>query len=442
MLAYSPLSTITWWPEHQAEADGAGVISSSDHNPFHAAQAHVDRACHTLGLDDPVRLLLRSPMREHHAILPLKMDDGRTEIVEAYRVQYNVARGPAKGGIRWHAKETIDTVRALACWMTWKTAVADLPLGGGKGGVTINPRNLSSVEKERLARAYIRAFAGVLSVDRDVPAPDVNTTPQIMAWMMDEFESLQGTHHAGVITGKPVPLGGSIGRADATSYGGLFVVREVEQMLGIEPTRARYVVQGFGNVGGGIARLLHERGSKVVAISAEDAAIRNDAGIDIDEALQHYERSGHALADFDGGDLISNDDLLTCPCDVLIPAAVEHVITRHNAHDIDTKVVCELANGPTTPRADQVMGEKGIIVIPDILANAGGVTVSYFEQVQNAYNYPWSLDDVHHQLDVRITGAFHRLWDMAQDRQTSLRNAAYLLAVQRVATACRARGWV
>lgn len=427
------------WRRHCLWVESA--ISTIDHNPFHAAQAHVDRACATLGIDDATRLLLRSPMREHHALLPFRMDDGRTEVVEAYRVAYNTARGPAKGGIRWHAKETIDTVRALACWMTWKTAVADLPLGGGKGGVTIDPRQLSVTEKERLARAYMRAFAGVLAVDKDVPAPDVNTTPQIMAWMMDEYETVQGEHHPGVITGKPIQVGGSLARSDATSYGGLYVVREIEKLLGIDPASARYVIQGFGNVGGGMAKLLHERGSRVTAIGAEDASIHNDAGIDVPAALEYYEQNGHTLGGFDGGDTIPNDDLLVSPCDVLIPAAVEHVLTRHNAPEIHAKVVCELANGPTTPGADRILEDNGVIIIPDILANAGGVTVSYFEQVQNAYNYPWSLESVREQLDRRITGAFHRLWRMAELEKVNLRDAAYLLAVKRVATACKARGW-
>ncbi|MFQ5461870.1 MAG: Glu/Leu/Phe/Val dehydrogenase [Phycisphaerae bacterium] len=416
-------------------------MSSSDHNPFHAAQAHVDRACATLGLSDALRNLLRRPMREHHAVLPLRMDDGSTQILDAYRVQYNIARGPAKGGIRWHAKETIDTVRALACWMTWKTAVADLPLGGGKGGVTINPRNLSATERERLARAYIRAFAGVLSVDQDIPAPDVNTTPQIMAWMMDEYETLKGLHHPGVITGKPVGLCGSLGRGDATSFGGLCILREVAAKLGFTLAGSTFAVQGFGNVGGGIARLLHEAEGRVIAVSAEDGAIYNEKGIDIPAALNHYESHANRLAGFDGGEPIDNDTLLTCACDVLVPAAVEHVITHKNAAHIKARLVCELANGPTTPAADRILRDRDVRLIPDILANAGGVTVSYFEQVQNSYNYPWSLDDVRTQLDRRITHAFDGLWTFSNDRGISMREASYRLAVGRVANACQQRGW-
>jgi len=416
-------------------------MQKSSHNPFHNAQAHVDRACEQLGLSEAMRHLLRRPMREYAALLPVKMDDGSTRVFDSFRVQYNTARGPAKGGIRWHANETIDVVRALACWMTWKTAIADLPLGGGKGGVTCNPKELSLSERERLARAYIRAFAEVLSVDRDVPAPDVNTTPQVMAWMLDEYETILGEHHPGVITGKPLSMGGSLGREDATSYGGMCVIREVERAAGLNLAAARYVIQGFGNVGGGIAKLLHQRGAKVIAVSAEDGGIHNRDGIDIAAALDYYHRNGQRLSGFPGGDAITNEELLACDCEVLIPAALEHVLTRQNAEHVRAGVICELANGPTTPGADHVLNERGIIVVPDVLANAGGVTVSYFEQVQDTYNYFWSLEDVHEQLDRRMTVAFQALWELSKKRKTNLREAAYLLAVDRVAEACRTRGW-
>ncbi len=417
-------------------------MDKTAHNPFRAAQAHVDRACAMLGFGDDVRQLLRWPMREHRALLPLRMDDGSARLFKAYRVQYNHARGPTKGGLRWHANETIDTVRALACWMTWKTAVADLPLGGGKGGITCNPKELSVSEQERLAREYIRAFAGLLAVDRDVPAPDVNTTPQIMAWMLDEYETITGRHHPGVITGKPLPLGGSRGRGDATSYGGVCIIREVDKLLGLDLPNARFAVQGFGNVGGGVAKLLHEMGGKVVAISAEDAALYNPRGIDIPAALEHYQKHGMRLSGFAGGDVIPLDDLLVCQCEVLIPAAIEHVLVRQNAEQVKARVIVELANGPTTPGADHILKERGIVVVPDILANAGGVTVSYFEQVQNTYNYYWSLEEVQERLDQRLTGAFHDVWSLAQERSISLREAAYLLSVSRVAEACKIRGWV
>ncbi len=411
-------------------------------NPFTIAQQQFDEAARLLKLPNAARELLRWPMKEFHFTLPVKMDSGATRVFRAFRVQYNAARGPCKGGLRWHTKETIDTVRALAFWMTWKMAVVDLPLGGGKGGIVCNPKELSLAEKERVSRAYVRALARELGVQRDVPAPDVNTTPQIMAWSMDEFEAMLGEQHPGVITGKPLPLGGSVGRNDATSYGGLCIVREVDTMLGVRFERARYAIQGFGNVGGGVAKLLHERDGHVVAISAEDAAIYNEKGINIPAALAHYEAHHGHLAGFDGGQSITNDELLTCECDILIPAAVEHVLTERNAAAVRGKVVVELANGPTTPDADRILRDRGVVVIPDILANAGGVTVSYFEQVQNTYNYYWSLDDVHDQLRRRMSAAFRAVHEMSLERGVDHRMAAYLLALSRVAKACEIRGWI
>lgn len=389
-----------------------------------------------------MREFLRQPMREFHFTLPVRMDDGSTRVFQAYRVHYNTARGPAKGGLRWHAKENINTVRALAFWMTWKTAVVDLPLGGGKGGIVCQPKELSISEKERLARAYIRAVGRELGVNKDIPAPDVNTTPQIMAWSMDEFEVLMGENHPGVITGKPIAIGGSLGRENATSYGGMCIIREVDKTVGIRFDRARYAIQGFGNVGGGIAKLLHESDGHVVAVGAEDASIYNAKGIDIPKVLAHYEsRHGH-LAGFDGGEVIRNEDLLTCDCDILIPAAIEHVLTDRNAGQVQAKVIVELANGPTTPEADAIFKQRDILVVPDILANAGGVTVSYFEAVQNSYNYAWSLEEVRRHLDERMTHAFRSVHATAVEHKVDHRTAAYMAAISRVAEACRYRGWV
>ncbi len=415
---------------------------SPQYNPFETAQAQLDVAMEALGLDPSMRNLLRWPMRESQFRLPVRMDSGEVQVFQAYRVRYNHARGPTKGGLRWHPDETIDTVRALACWMTWKCAVLDLPLGGGKGGVTCNPTAMSIGEKERLARAYIRAAAPQIAVDKDVPAPDVHTTPQIMAWMMDEYETMVGHHHAGVITGKPVPLGGSLGRGDATSLGGLYVAREVETTLGHKLEGARCAIQGFGNVGGGIARLLHEAGAKVVAISAVDGAVYNPKGIDIPAALTHYDRNGQQIAGFSGGDACTNDELLVCDCDWLFPCALENVVTERNAAAIQAKVIVELANGPTTPAADAILHDRGVCVVPDILANAGGVTVSYFEQVQNTYNYYWSLAEVHRELQRRMAEAFRAVHLENQRTPGTMRLGAYMLAVARVAEACRLRGWV
>ena len=410
-------------------------------NPFTIAQQQFDEAAARLDLTPARREFLRWPMREYHFTLPILMENGSTRVFRGFRVQYNTARGPAKGGIRWHARETIDTVRALAFWMTWKCAVVDLPLGGAKGGIVCNPRELSVNEKERLARAYVRAIAGELGVHRDIPAPDVNTTPQIMAWSMDEYEALLGESHPGVITGKQLAIGGSVGRENATSFGGMCIIREVDNLLGVRFERARYAIQGFGNVGGGLAALLHEADGHVVAISAEDAAYYNDRGIDIPKAIQHYEQNHHHLSGFDGGEEITNEELLTCDCEILVPAAIEHVLTNRNAPNVQAKVIVELANGPTTPEADRVFQERGIVVIPDILANAGGVTVSYFEAVQNAYNYYWTVENVRTELDRRLTAAFQNVHRMSREHGVDHRTAAYMLSIARVAKACELRGW-
>ncbi len=415
----------------------------TDLNPFAIAQQQLDEAAKQLGLDEATHELLRWPMREYHVTLPVKMDDGTTRIFKGYRVQYNNARGPTKGGLRWHPDETIDTVRALAAWMTWKTAVVDIPLGGGKGGVTCNPKELSDTEKERLARGYIRAVGHELGVHRDVPAPDVYTTPQIMAWMMDEYETIVGHSHPGVITGKPLPIGGSPGRTDATARGGVYCVREAAKALNLDLSNATYVIQGFGNAGQFAATLHREilGGGKLLAVSDSRGGAINRKGINPADMVQHKLETG-TVTGFPGTESISNEDLLELECDVLYPAALEAVITDRNAQNINARIVCELANGPTTPEADKILQDKGVYVLPDFLANAGGVTVSYFEQVQNTYNYYWSLEEVHRQLDLKMSRAFHDVHEMSQKLKTHNRLAAYMLAVTRVAEACKLRGWV
>jgi glutamate dehydrogenase (NAD(P)+) len=411
-------------------------------NPFQIAQQQLDTAAEKLGLDPATHELLRWPMHEIKMVIPVKMDDGSTRIFHAFRIQYNTARGPAKGGIRWHPDETIDTVRALAAWMTWKTSVVDIPLGGGKGGVVCNPKELSEMEKERLARAYIRAVARNLGVTRDVPAPDVYTTPQIMAWMLDEFETIVGEAHPGVITGKPIPLGGSQGRGDATARGGIYVTREAAKLVGIDLKGKTMAIQGFGNAGQ-YAALLGEEilGLKLVAASDSKGGVYNPKGIDAKALVDYKVRSG-VLQGFPGAEEISNEDLLAMEVTVLFPAALENVITRENAGKVRCKISCELANGPTTPEADAVLYDKGILVLPDFLANAGGVTVSYFEQVQNTYNYYWELHEVHRRLDEKMTRAFHAVYEMSQREKINMRQAAYLVSVARVAEACKLRGWV
>jgi len=412
-------------------------------NPFAIAQQQLDEAAARLGLDKATHELLRWPMREYHFTLPVKMDSGTTRIFKGYRVQYNAARGPTKGGLRWHPEETIDTVRALAAWMTWKTSVVDIPLGGGKGGVTCNPKELSDGEKERLARAFIRAVGHELGVHRDVPAPDVYTTPQIMAWMMDEYETMMGYSHPGMITGKPLAIGGSQGRGDATARGGVYCVRECAKKLNVNLGKSTYAIQGFGNAGQ-FAATLHPAilgGGTLVAVSDSRGGVINKDGLDPDALIRHKRETG-SVVDFPGSKPISNEDLLELQVDVLYPSALEGVITAKNAKNIKAKISCELANGPTTPEADKILFEKGVYVLPDFLANAGGVTVSYFEQVQNTYNYYWSLEDVHAQLDRKMTDAFNAVYEMQQKSKVHNRLAAYMVSVARVAEACKIRGWV
>jgi len=415
----------------------------SEMNPFQIAQQQLDQAARKLGLDEATHELLRWPMREFRFTLPVKMDNGKTRVFHGYRVQYNDARGPNKGGIRWHPDETIDTVRALAAWMTWKTAVADLPLGGGKGGVTCNPKEMSDGEKERLARAWMRAVARELGVHRDVPAPDVYTTPQIMAWMMDEYEHIVGHSHPGVITGKPLALGGSQGRHDATARGGVYCVREACRVKGIDPAKCTYAIQGFGNAGQYAATLHRELlgGGKLVAVSDSSGGVINRGGIDPEKIVAHKLETGR-VSGFPGTEPITNEALLELDVDVLYPSALEGVITAKNAKNIRCKISCELANGPTTPEADEILFGKGVVVLPDFLANSGGVTVSYFEQVQNTYNYYWSREDVNQQLDRKITDAFMAVHKMQQQAKVHMRLAAYMVSVTRVAEACKLRGWV
>ncbi|MCS6910487.1 MAG: Glu/Leu/Phe/Val dehydrogenase [Anaerolineales bacterium] len=419
-------------------ANGGG----SPPNPFEIAQRQLDEAAAVLKLDPAIHELLRWPIRELHVTLPVKMDDGTTKIFHGFRVQYNDARGPTKGGIRFHPQETIDTVRALAAWMTWKTAVVDIPLGGGKGGIVCNPKEMSNGELERLSRAYIRQVGRILGLEKDVPAPDVYTTPQIMAWMADEFSFLKGYNEFGVITGKPLALGGSAGRNDATARGGIFTLREAAKVLNFPIKGAPMAVQGFGNAGQYAALLGEELlGCKLVAASDSRGGVYNPAGIDPHALIQHKEKTGSVIG-YPGTKEISNEELLELDVPVLIPAALENVITAGNAGRIKARIVAELANGPTTPEADKILHERGVYVIPDFLCNAGGVTVSYFEMVQNAYDYYWDVEMVHERLDKKMTAAFHTVHQAAQQHGVHNRLAAYLVAVSRVAEAVQLRGWV
>jgi glutamate dehydrogenase (NAD(P)+) len=411
------------------------------HNPFKIAQQQLDEAAAILKLDSALHELLRWPLRELHVTLPVKMDDGTTKVFHGFRVQYNDARGPTKGGIRYHPDETIDTVRALAAWMTWKCSVVDIPLGGGKGGIICNPKELSQGELERLSRAYIRQVGRIIGLEKDVPAPDVYTTPQIMAWMADEYAFMKGHNEFGVITGKPLPMGGSAGRGDATARGGIYCLREAGKVLGIDMKDAPTAIQGYGNAGSFAHKLgIELLGLKVVAVSDSRGGIYNEDGLDYDKVLSHKQKTGSVTC-FPGTKEISNEDLLELDVTILFPSALENVITEDNAANIKSKVSIELANGPTTPEADSILHKNGVYVIPDFLANAGGVTVSYFEMVQNAYDYYWEEALVHERLDAKITAAFHAVHEAAQEHKVHNRLAAYLVAVTRVAEVVKLRGW-
>lgn len=418
-----------------------GEGSDSELNPFHIAQRQLDEAAQILKLDPAVHQLLRWPLRELHVTLPVRMDDGSVRVFHGFRVQYNDARGPCKGGIRFHPEETIDTVRALAAWMTWKTAVVDIPLGGGKGGVVCDPKSMSLGELERLSRAYVRQVGRILGQEKDVPAPDVYTTPQIMAWMMDEFAFMQGKNEFGMITGKPLALGGSQGRDDATARGGVFCVREAAQVLGLDLASSTAAIQGYGNAG----TFAHQLGGdilglKTVAVTDSKGGVYKESGLDCKAVMAHKRETGSVVG-FPDTRPISNEQVLELPVTVLFPSALENVIRKENAPRIKAKIVAELANGPTTPDADSILHENGVYVIPDFLCNAGGVTVSYFEMVQNTYGYYWDRAMVQERLDKKMTQAFHAVHAMAGKFQVHNRLAAYLVAVNRVAEAMRLRGW-
>ena len=422
-------------------------------NPFEMAQAQFDKVANIVNLDQPTRDLLRYPLREFSFAIPIRMDDGRTHVFRGFRVQHNDARGPAKGGIRFHPQETLDTVRALATWMTWKCSVVDIPLGGGKGGVICDPHNLSAREQEAICRGWVRQLSKNVGPVNDVPAPDVMTNPQHMLWMLDEFEAIHGGRYPGFITGKPVGMGGSLGRTEATGYGVVFTLREALKELAIKPSETTAAVQGFGNVAQYAIELYHKLGGKTVCVSCWDQddqtsyTFRRVSGIDLNELLAITDRFGgvdKSKARQAGYEVLPGDAWIEQEVDILIPAAIEHQITGDNVGKIHPKVrvMAEGANGPTTPEADKIIQERGIFLIPDFLANAGGVTCSYFEQVQGNMNYYWERDEVLGKLDVKMTSAFSAVSDLARKQKLYMRDAAYVIAVNRVARACRDRGWI
>ena len=423
-------------------------------NPFEMAQRQFDEVADQLGLDAGVRAMLRMPLREFHFRIPVRMDDGTLRVFDGFRVQHNDARGPAKGGIRWAANETIDTVRALATWMTWKCAVADIPLGGGKGGIIVDPSTLSVTEKERLCRGWVDQMWKNIGPRTDVPAPDVGTTPQMMGWMMDEYSKLRGEYTPGVITGKPLGGGGSLGRTEATGFGVIYTVREALKHLGIDPKGKKASIHGFGNVAQYAAiGFIEHLGGVVVCVGCYDRndkkayTFSKDSGIDphfLMSITDQYgtvdkgkaKAAGYAIED--GNAWIAKD------VDVLMPCAIEGVLTAETVGMIkpSVKLIAEGANGPTTPEADAEIKKRGIFLVPDFLCNSGGVTCSYFESVQNDMNFYWSKDEVVKRLDDKMTVAFHAVLDMSQKKKVYMRNAAYMVAIERVATAMTLRGWV
>ena len=428
-------------------------MSSKDFNAFEMAQAQFDKVADILNLDDSTRQLLRNPLREYHFSIPVKMDDGSVKIFKGFRVQHNDARGPAKGGIRFHPQETVDTVKALATWMTWKCAVVNIPLGGGKGGVICDPHNLSMREQENICRGWVRQLAKNVGPLNDVPAPDVMTNGQHMLWMLDEFETIHGAKYPGFITGKPVGMGGSLGRTEATGYGVIYTVREALKQLNIDITKTSASVQGFGNVAQYAIELYTQLGGKVVCVSCwdqEDQAsytFKKADGIDLNVLRSITNKFGGIDKDKAkelGYEILGGDIWIEQEVDILIPAALENQVRGDNAVKISNKVkiLAEGANGPTTPEADKILQDKGIFVIPDFLANAGGVTCSYFEQVQCNMNYYWEKEEVLTKLDSKMTSAFHAVSDLASNRKMFMRDAAYVISINRVAQACRDRGWV
>ncbi len=412
-------------------------------NPFHVAQQQFDQAAEMLHLPDDIRAILRVPQRELTVNFPVQMDDGSTRVFTGYRVQHNLSRGPVKGGIRYHPSVDIDEVRALAMWMTWKCALVNIPYGGAKGGVIVDPKQLSPGELERLTRRFATEISILLGPEKDIPAPDVGTNAQIMAWIMDTISMHRGYTVPAVITGKPVNVGGSLGRVEATGRGVMLMVREMARQLGWSLDGLRVVVQGFGNVGSTAAYLLHQLGCKVIGVADASGGYYCAQGLDIPAMRAHTEQHSFRLLDgyrAAGVERISGSELLELECDVLIPAALENQITGENAERIRARLIVEGANGPTTPEADAILGERGVIVVPDILANAGGVIVSYFEWVQGLQEFFWDEQDINEKLERIIVGAFQQVYAMAEQRQIPLRLAAYLLAVQRVADANLTRG--
>ena len=428
-------------------------MADKSFNAFKMAQEQFDKVAEKLGLDQATRDLLRNPIREFHFSIPVRMDDGSVKVFQGYRVQHNDSRGPCKGGIRFHPQETVDTVKALATWMTWKCSVVDIPLGGGKGGVICDPHHLSEREQEGICRGWVRQVAYNVGPVQDVPAPDVMTNGQHMVWMMDEYERIHNGRFPGMITGKPLGVGGSLGRTEATGYGCVYVMREALREMGVDIKKTKAAFQGFGNVSQYAVKLYKEYGGTPVCVSCWDQTDQKSytflkkTGIDADELLKFTDRFGGINKDkakAAGYEVLSGDAWIEQDVEILVPAALENQITKDNAPKMgkNVKLIVEGANGPTTPEADEIIHQRGIFMIPDFLANAGGVTCSYFEQVQCNMNYFWTKDEVLSKLDTKMTDAFLKVSALAREKKVYMRDAAYMIAIQRVADACKIRGWV
>jgi len=428
-------------------------MATGSFNPFQMAQQQFDQVAEKLGLDQATRDLLRNSNREIHFNIPVRMDDGSYKVFRGFRCQHNDARGPAKGGIRFHPHETIDTVRALAMWMTWKTAVVDIPLGGGKGGVVCDPHNLSMREQEQICRGFVRAVAPLVGPLQDVPAPDVMTTGQHMIWMLDEYEKITGIKAPGFITGKPLGAGGSLGRKEATGFGVIYTLREALKEMNIDITKTTAAFQGFGNVSQHALKLYTELGGTAICVSCwnhheqKSFTYKKASGIKFDELISITDRFGEIdvnKARELGYEILPGEAWIEQEVDILVPAAIENQINAETAPKMakSVKIIAEGANGPTTPEADEIIKSRNIWVIPDFLANAGGVTCSYFEQVQCNMNYFWSKEEVLEKLDRKMTEAYHAVSNLARSRNVYMRDAAYMIAISRVAEACKLRGWV
>lgn len=417
-------------------------MNKNKYNPYENMLAVLDEAASRLGLKEADYITLRYPEREMIVSIPVRMDNGEMKVFEGYRVQHNSARGPYKGGIRFHQNADLDEVKALAAWMSFKCAIVNIPYGGAKGGIKVNPSKLSRDELIRLTRRYTTRILPIIGPDQDIPAPDVNTNGEVMGWIMDTYSMFKGHSVPGVVTGKPIEIGGSIGRTEATGRGVTIITRQCLEHLGMSYENSAYAIQGMGNVGGTAAQILYDKGCKIVAVSDYSGGVYNENGLDIPAIRTYLSDKTKALIDYVSDDVkhISNDEVITCCCDVLIPAALENQITGENAAGVQAKVIIEAANGPTTVEADKILEEKGIVVVPDILANAGGVVVSYFEWVQNIQSMAWDLDEVNRTLKKIMNKAYDEVDAMSRDNKVTMRMGAYMVAINRICTAGKMRG--